>query len=69
MSGWNKRTGKYDLTITKASWWARRGRYSHIDTIEGFAKILIDAGIVCQIHPRWIECDASESRIYDVLRG
>jgi hypothetical protein len=68
MSGFNKKTSRYELTITKARWWSRhiQGRSSW--TMQHFADELGAAGVtVATVRENWLECDATQERVYQVI--
>ena len=69
MSGYNQRTGRFELTWTKASYYWRRSEPCP-ETMQGFAEALKSAGIqVFHVHDSWLECVATQGQIWTALSG
>lgn len=72
MSGYNKKTGNYDLTWTQANWWLSRFGRRDIETqeMEWFADKLKRQGIrVVKVHPTWLTARAKTNDICHALQG
>ena len=66
MSGWNKRFGWYELTSTKAHWWARLRL--HCMPMEFFASVLRERGLeVPKVERAWLAVRAPESQVYGAI--
>jgi hypothetical protein len=69
MSGYNNRTGRYELTATKAEYWWRHSK-TKPKTMEEFAIFLEGSGIkVFAVHETWIECENYPAAIWTALSG
>ncbi len=73
MSGYNAKTGRFDLTWTKASdWWRDRtqDRDPMPSEMQHFASELRRAGInVYSVHSAWMSCEHNPAAIYKALAG
>jgi len=74
MSGYNKKTGEFSLTLTQARYWLRRKDMAHVDkaetTIEFFADLLRDAGLtVAHVDNAFLRVKATQGTIWEVLSG
>ncbi len=68
MSGFNSRTGFYELTYTKACEWSRCG--SSLHEMEFFADRLRKAGFYVEsVREAWLAVSGSEYRVRRALRG
>lgn len=69
MSGYNSRTGRFELTRTKADYYWRRAEPCP-ESMEGFAEVLRKSGIeVFRVHNTWLECGATQGQIWTSLSG
>ena len=75
MSGYNKRTGRFELTGSQVTHWLRRKDIPKeccaSDSNLQLAKCLLEhCGIrVVADHVSWLEVDASQAQIWEVLSG
>jgi hypothetical protein len=75
MSGYNKRTGLFELTGSQATYWLRRNDIPEECSASGsglrLGKCLLEHyGIrVVADHVSWLEVDASQAQIWAVLSG
>jgi len=66
MSGYNSKTGRFELTSTKAHYWSRLSGKS----MEFFAGVLRGGGLeVVAVHDAWLEVVASQDEIFRALRS
>lgn len=68
MSGFNRKTGRYELTLTKGLWWSRF-RDPRPESMDDLAALLVAAGMKFERHPRWLDVDAAEGQIFDAIHG
>jgi len=69
MSGFNSRTGRFELTATKASYYWRHST-KEPETMQEFAAVLERSGIkVFAVHATWIECENRPDAIWTALSG
>jgi hypothetical protein len=75
MSGYNKKTGLFELTGSQAAYWLRRNDIPEECSASGsglrLAKCLLEHyGIrVVADHVSWLEVDATQAQIWEVLSG
>lgn len=71
MSGFNRKTGFYELTATKAEYYCRTPDCpDKFTSMDFYATKLAQAGFdVVRVHNTWLEVDASEGQVFGCLSG
>ncbi len=70
MGGFNKKTGVFSLTQSKAGVWCRKRNSERLGLIEHCAKLLRDAGHeVLSVHGNFLEVKAMPGQVWEALSG
>jgi hypothetical protein len=70
VSGYNKETGVFQLTQTKAHAWCLRPDVTRMTTMEDCAALLREAGLEVQsVHARYLDVKAKPSQVWEALSG
>ena len=70
MSNAKVKPAPYKLSISQAKYYCRKGECAIVNSMEGYAKILEDAGIeVTDVHSTWLEAEATQGAVWTALSG
>lgn len=70
MSTEHATTQRYKLSLSQAHYYCRKPECSAIRNMEGYARILEDAGIeVTDVHTTWLEAKTTQEKIWTALSG
>jgi hypothetical protein len=70
MSTKNPEGELYKLSISQAHYYCRKAECSAVRSMEGYAKILEDAGVeVTDVHVTWLEAKTNQANIWTALSG
>lgn len=69
MSGYNAKTGLFELTATKAEYWSCKP-WKLAGSMDFYADLLRSAGLrVVAVHGAFLEADATQNEIFHALRS
>jgi hypothetical protein len=70
MGGFNKKTGVFSLTQSKAGVWCRKPNPDRLGLIDHCARLLRDAGHeVLSVHGNFLEVKAMPGQVWEALSG
>lgn len=68
--GTNRKPEFYKLSISQANYYCRKQECSAVSNMEGYARILENAGIeVVGVHATWLEAKTTQAGVWTALSG